>query len=88
MINYMKGMIEMKTAIKIFVALLLVAAIGAGGFVCYKSTQGLSYDISSVEKLESDLEIVSETEDSVTVRKSSDGDFKVLMFTDTHLKGR
>ena len=87
MINYMKGMIEMKTAIKILVALLLVAAIGAGGFVCYKSTQGLSYDISSVEKLESDLEIVSETEDSVTVRKSSDGDFKVLMFTDTHLKG-
>ena len=37
--------------------------------------------------MENDIEIVSETEDSVTIRKNSDGEFKVLMFTDTHLKG-
>ncbi len=70
-----------------FVAVLLVAAIGFGGFVLYKSSQGLAYDISSVEKLENDVEIVSETEDSVTVKMKSNKDFKVLMFTDTHLKG-
>ena len=77
----------MKTAIKIFVALLLVAAIGFGGFIFYQSSKGIGYDIDSVEKLQSDIEIVSEDVDSVTIRKNSDGDFKVLMFTDTHLKG-
>ena len=77
----------MKTAIKIIVALLLVAAIGFGGFIFYQSSKGIGYDISSVEKMQSDVEIVSETEDSVTIKKNSDGDFKVLMFTDMHLKG-
>ena len=77
----------MKRVLKIFLALVLVLLIGAGGFLIFKSSQGISYDISSLEKLESDMEIVSETEDSVTVKKKSNGDFKVMMFTDTHLKG-
>lgn len=77
----------MKTAAKIIIAILLVAIIGAGSFVTYKSTQGLAYDISSVEKIDSDVEIVSEDIDSVTIKKNSDEDFKVVMFTDTHLKG-
>lgn len=77
----------MKKAIKIIIAVLLVAAIGFAGFVFYQSSKGISYDISSVEKMENDIEIVSETEDSVTIRKNSDGEFKVLMFTDTHIKG-
>ena len=77
----------MKTVLKVIVAILLVAIIGAGGFVIYKSNQGLAYDISSVEKINSDIEIVSEDIDSVTIKKNSDGNFKVLMFTDTHLKG-
>lgn len=80
----------MKKSSKITVAIiavLLIAAIGAGGFVLYKSSQGISYDISSVEKLQSDIEIISETQDSVTIKMNSDGEFKVLMFTDTHLKG-
>ncbi len=77
----------MKTALKAIVAILLVAIIGAGGFILYKSNQGLAYDISSLEKIQSNIEIVSETEDSVTIRKNDDGKFKVVMFTDTHLKG-
>ena len=77
----------MKTAIKIIIAIILVAAIGFGGFIGYQSSKGISYDIASVETLQSDIEIVSETDDSVTIRKKSDGDFKVVMFTDTHLKG-
>jgi hypothetical protein len=66
---------------------VLAAAIGAGGFVIYQSSKGISYDISSVEKIPCDLEIVKKEEDSVTIRKNSDGEFKVLMFTDMHLKG-
>lgn len=77
----------MKKAVKIVVAVLLVVIIGFGGFVFFKSSQGISYDISTIEKLESDVEIVKEDVDSVTIKKNSDGDFKVLMFTDTHLKG-
>ncbi len=77
----------MKKAVKIIVAFLLVAAIGFGGFIFYQSSKGIGYDISAVEKIESDVEIVSETEDSVTIKKRSDGEFRVLMFTDTHLKG-
>lgn len=41
----------MKKILKIMVAVILVAAIGAGGFAIYKSTQGISYDISTVKKL-------------------------------------
>ncbi len=77
----------MKTAVKIILAILLVAVIGFGGFIGYQSSKGISYDISSVEKLSCDVEILAEDEDSVTIRKNSDGDFKVLMFTDMHLKG-
>ena len=76
-----------KKIVVAIIAIILVAAMGAGGFVIYKSSQGLAYDISSVTKLENDVEIVSETDDSVTIKKNSNDEFKVLMFTDTHLKG-
>ena len=77
----------MKTALKAIVAILLAAAIGFGGFVVYMSSQGISYDLESVEKIQNDVEIVDEDADSVTIKKNSDGNFRVLMFTDTHLKG-
>ena len=77
----------MKKALIIILAVLVVAASGFGGYVLYESSKGISYDISALEKLSSDIEIVSEDEDSVTVKKMSDGEFRVLMFTDTHLKG-
>ncbi len=88
MINYQKGMICMKKGIKIILAVLLVGIIGFGGFILYQSSKGISYDISSVEKIENDVEIVKEDEDSVTLKKQGDGEFKVLMFTDTHLNGK
>lgn len=78
----------MKEPIKIIIAVILAAVIGAGGFIAYKSSQGISYDISTVEKLENNVEIIKENEDSITIRKNSDGDFRVLMFTDTHLNGK
>ncbi len=78
----------MKKFIKIIIVLVLATLIGAGGFVIYKNSQGISYDISSVKKIQNDVEIISETEDSVTLKKKSDDDFKVLMFTDTHLNGK
>lgn len=88
MINYQKGMICMKTVIKVVIAVLLVVAIGTGGFIGYKSSQGISYDVSSAEKVGTDVEIVSENDDNVTIKKKSDGEFKVLMFTDTHFCGK
>ena len=77
----------MNKVFKIIIAILLIAAIIAGGFVLYQSSKGISYDIASAEKMPNDIEIVSQTEDSVTIRKNSDGDFRVVMFTDTHIKG-
>ena len=47
----------MKKAVKIILALVLTVIIGAGGFVIYKSSQGLSYDISSVEKCRTMLKL-------------------------------
>lgn len=78
----------MKKGIKIIIAVLLVAVIGAGGFLLYKNSQGISYDVSTVEKVGTDAEIVSEDIDSVTLKKKGDGEFKVMMFTDTHICGK
>lgn len=77
----------MKTALKIIVAILLVAAVGGGAFLVYMINEGLQFDIDSVESVGTNVEIVSEDEDSVTIRKNGEGDFKVVMFTDTHLNG-
>ncbi len=77
----------MKTAFKIIIVIILVASIGTGSFLVYKINQGLNYDITSVESVGTDVEIVSEDVDSVTIKKSNDSDFKVVMFTDTHFNG-
>ena len=45
----------MKKAVKIIVALLLVAAVGFGGFIFFQSSKGIGYDIATVEKIESDI---------------------------------
>ena len=77
----------MKKALIVIIAVLVIAASGFAGFVLYESSKGISYDIASLEKLSTDIEIVSVTEDSVTVKKMSDEELRVLLFTDTHLKG-
>lgn len=79
----------MKKKIIIIVALVLVAVLCIGGaIVCPKLPQPLSYDIGSIEEVGTDVEIVAEGEDFVTIKKKTDGDFKVLMFTDIHLDGK
>ncbi len=88
MTQYKEGCFFMKKALKITVAVVLAAAIGAVGFMLYKNSQGISYDISSVEKVKNDVEIVKEDTDGVTLKKKTDGEFRVLMFTDTHLNGK
>lgn len=76
-----------KTTI-IILALILVAALGLGGCLFAEKLQGLSYDIDAVEKVGTVVEIKSESEDSVTLKKTDGSDFKVLMFTDMHLNGK
>ena len=78
----------MKKFLKIIAVVLLAVTIGGGSFAVYKNMQGISYDISSAEKIGNDVDIVEEDVDGVTIRKNGDGDFKVLMFTDTHLNGK
>lgn len=43
------------------------------------------YQVGKIKPVGSTLEIVEQTQDSVTVRKTGDEPFKILMFTDTHL---
>ena len=74
----------MKTALKIIISIALVAAIVAGIWVYAEINEGITYDVDTVESVGSVLEIVSEDIDSVTVKKTDDSDFKVLMFSDTH----
>ncbi len=78
----------MKKGVKIIIAVLLVIAVGFVGFIAVMSSKGISYDIASVEKMNNKLEIVAEDTDSVTLKMKVDGEFKVLIFTDTHLNGK
>ncbi len=78
----------MKKWLKITLCALL-AVIIAGGCVTYAFLpHNFSYDIKSLEKIGSDVEIVSKADDGYTVKKASDGEFKVITFTDTHLDGK
>ena len=78
----------MKTALKIIVAIVLVAAVGAGIYVISFNNEGIHYDVGSVESIGTTVEIVSEDIDSVTIKKTDSEDFKVVMFSDTHLNGK
>jgi predicted MPP superfamily phosphohydrolase len=78
----------MKTALKIIFSIALVAAIGAGVYALAFILAGVHYDVDSVEKVGTTVEIVSEEVDSVTLKKTDGSDFKVVMFSDTHLNGK
>ena len=70
----------MKKLLKITVIFLLCAVL------CTSSASAcLIYPIRSITPVGSTVEIVEETEDSVTLRKTDDAPFKILMFTDLHL---
>lgn len=76
-----------KRAVKI-IAAVLAAVIIAGGTVAYALLpHSLSYDIDSVKYIGSGIELISSTDDEVIIKESTP-DFKVLMFTDTHLDGK
>ena len=77
----------MKTALKIIIAIALFAALSAGIYAFAFIQSGINYDVDMVESIGTSLEIVSEETDSVTVKKTDGGDFKVVMFSDTHLNG-
>jgi predicted MPP superfamily phosphohydrolase len=77
----------MKTLFKVIIAIAVVVVIGAGAFLGYLIEEGLNYDIDSIENVGTDVEILSKDIDSATIKKNSEGDFKVVMFTDTHLNG-
>ena len=71
----------MKRILKTTVALILCIVL------CSMSASAclVLYPVSSIRSVGSAVEIVDETEDSVTIRKTNDEPFKVLMFTDMHL---
>lgn len=70
----------MKKLLKITVAWLLCAVL------CTSSALACEmYPIRSIDPIGTTVEITEETEDSVTLRKTADEAFKILMFTDLHL---
>ncbi len=75
---------------KLIVACAVLAAVLIAGFIAYKVAlpQPLNYKIKSIEAAGTTVEIVEETEDSVTIKKTGEGEFKVMMFTDMHLDGK
>lgn len=69
----------MKKIWKTAVAVLLCAVL-----CCSTASACVIYPIYSIKPVGSAVEIVNETEDSVTLRKTDDTPFKILMFTDLH----
>lgn len=70
--------------ISVFLAVVIIA-----GVIVYavKLPHPLSYDIRSVECIGSTVELISKTDDCVTIRNTENRDFKILAFTDMHLDG-
>lgn len=77
----------MKNIIKITLIILLVAIVVTTIVLVVKNSKGLNYDISSIQSVGTDVEIINENIDSVTIKKKTNSDFTVMMFTDTHLNG-
>ena len=68
-------------------AVLVIAAV-AGGIVWSKLPHALNYPIDKIEPLgKTNVTLVSEDADTVTLQKQDGGPFKVMMFTDQHLDG-
>lgn len=77
----------MKKSVKIILCVVLAVVIIAGAVTYALLPHSLNFDMKNIVHTDSLLEIVDETEDSVTVKKE-DGSVKVLMFTDMHLDGK
>ena len=71
----------MKKLLKVSILFLLCAAL------CTSSVSAcvIMYPLAGIKSVGSSVEIVDETTDSVTIRKTDDAPFKILMFTDLHV---
>ncbi|MBQ6020318.1 MAG: metallophosphoesterase [Clostridia bacterium] len=78
----------MKKRVKIVLCAVLALLLIAGGVTWSFLPHPLNYKIGSIEAVGSGLEVTGQTEDCVTVKKTGDGAYKVLMFTDMHLDGK
>ena len=84
-----KQKLNAKKIVKILAVLAVIAAvITMFSFLVAVNLQGLAYDMADVPFVGSEVEIVSEDIDSVTIKKSGDGEFKIMMFSDSHLNGK
>ncbi len=73
----------------IILCVLLVIIIGGGGIGYSFLPHPFNYKIKDITSLGTDtVEIVSESVDGVVLKKKTEGEFKVLLFTDTHLDGK
>ena len=73
----------------IIVLCVVLAVLIAGGAVAYSFLpHPLNYKIKSIQPVGSSVTVTASADDSVTIRKDGDGDFKILMFTDMHLDGK
>ena len=84
-------MTKKKIVILCCVAVLVIAAVVAAVIVLKKLPMPLNYPIDEIEAVNggaATVGVAAEDEDSVTLQKTTDTPFKVLMFTDMHLDGK
>ena len=79
-------MMKKKTVV-ILCAILAVLLIG-GGVAWSFLPHPLRYDINAIEPVGSDLTVVADDGEDVTVKKNGPGEFRILLFTDLHLDGK
>lgn len=78
----------MKKKGKVILCAVLAVLVVAGAVTWSQLPHPLSYPINGIEPVGSHVTVTEDGEDSVTIRKDADGDFKILMFTDMHLDGK
>ena len=84
-------MTKKKTIVLCCAAVLVIVAVVAAIVVINKLPMPLNYPIDSIEPVNGGAKTVgvtAEDDDSVTLQKTTDSPFKVLMFTDMHLDGK
>lgn len=77
----------MKKKLLVLLSVLLALVVVCGVVFCFLP-HPLSYPIGDIQPVGTSVQVLDETEDSVTIRKEAGGDFKVLLFTDMHLDGK
>ncbi len=84
-------MTKKKTIVLCCAAVLVIVAVVAAIVVINKLPMPLNYPIDKIEPVNGGaktVDVTAEDDDSVTLQKTTDSPFKVLMFTDMHLDGK